>query len=185
MKTSTRITPNNLADLLGVSRATVEKWVSNGKCRLHSDGNKKFFLANELRDFPEIAEMLSSKWDDELEVKSSRSFTSVELFAGGGGLAIGMHKAGFHHVLLNEFDKDACATLRKNMPEWNVIEGDIHDVDFTPYQGKVDLLSGGFPCQAFSYAGKRLGFEETRGTLFLNLHEPSRRYSQRSLCVKM
>lgn len=98
-----------------------------------------------------------------------RAFTSIELFAGAGGLALGIHKAGFKHLLLNEFDKSACETLKKNMPDWNVVQGDVHELDFTPFYDKVDLLTGGFPCQAFSYAGKRLGFEETRGTLFFEL----------------
>ncbi len=92
-------------------------------------------------------------------------FTSMELFAGAGGLALGLEKAGFHAIALNEFDKHACATLRKNRPNWNVIEGDIAKIDFSPYKG-VDLISGGFPCQSFSYAGKQLGFEDARGTLF-------------------
>lgn len=113
--------------------------------------------------------MLNNTWVEESEVVPRKAFTSVELFAGGGGLALGMHKAGFRHVLLNEYDKDACATLQRNMPDWNVVQGDIHEIDFTPYYGKVDFLTGGFPCQAFSYAGKRLGFEETRGTLFFEL----------------
>lgn len=113
--------------------------------------------------------MLHSNWDSELNTKPLREFTSVELFAGGGGLALGMHLAGFKHLLLNEFDKYACESLRVNMPDWNIKEGDIHDIDFSSYRGKVDLLTGGFPCQAFSYAGKRLGFEETRGTLFFEL----------------
>lgn len=92
--------------------------------------------------------------------------TSLELFAGAGGLALGLEKAGFKTLALNEFDKNACQTLRNNRPNWNVIEGDIHKVNFKNFEGKIDLLSGGFPCQAFSHSGKRLGFEDTRGTLF-------------------
>lgn len=92
--------------------------------------------------------------------------TSLELFAGAGGLALGLEKSGFENLFLNESDKNACATLRRNRPNWNVLEGDIHKIDFTKYIDKVDLLSGGFPCQAFSHIGKRLGFEDIRGTLF-------------------
>lgn len=92
--------------------------------------------------------------------------TSIELFAGAGGLALGLEQAGFNHLALNEMVPDACATLRANRPEWNVIEGDVHDVSFGEYEGNIDLVSGGFPCQAFSMAGKRLGFGDTRGTLF-------------------
>ena len=94
------------------------------------------------------------------------NFRSIELFAGAGGLALGLEKAGFNAVLLNEIDKHACATLRHNRPNWNVVEGDISQIDFTPYRGNVDFLSGGFPCQAFSYAGNKRGFEDVRGTLF-------------------
>ena len=113
--------------------------------------------------------MLETRWDEEEQTSPARDFTSVELFAGAGGLALGMHMAGFRHVLLNEMDKDACSTLRANHPEWNVLEGDIHGIDFTPLRGKVDFLSGGFPCQAFSYAGKKGGLNDTRGTLFFEL----------------
>lgn len=170
MTQDTHISQNNFADIMGVSRATVDKWIANGKCVIHLDkNNKKYLIASELSSFSEISAMLNNSWTEESVVEPRRTFTSIELFAGGGGLALGMHKAGFKHLLLNEFDKDACATLQKNMPDWNVVHADIHDVDFTPYYGKVDLLTGGFPCQAFSYAGKRLGFEETRGTLFFEL----------------
>ena len=100
-------------------------------------------------------------------------YKSIELFAGAGGLAIGLERAGFDHIGLIEFDKDAADTLKKNRPEWNVIWDDIANIsclDLEEYfhieKGELDLLSGGAPCQAFSYAGKRLGFEDTRGTLF-------------------
>lgn len=164
------ISVNNFADLLSVSRATVEAWIRSGKYQAHTqpDGRRVFFL-DEVKTAPEIAAILSSRWHDEMHVTPTYGYTSVELFAGGGGLALGMEKAGFRHLLLNEFDHSACETLRCNRPQWNVIEGDVHDIDFTALRGKIDFLSGGFPCQAFSYAGKRLGFEETRGTLFFEL----------------
>ncbi|MBF1256220.1 MAG: DNA (cytosine-5-)-methyltransferase [Stomatobaculum longum] len=99
--------------------------------------------------------------------------STIELFAGAGGLALGIEKAGFETLACLEWDKNACATLRKNRPNWNVIEGDITDIssqDLTEYfslkRGELSLLSGGAPCQAFSYAGKKLGLEDARGTLF-------------------
>lgn len=93
-------------------------------------------------------------------------FYSIELFAGAGGLALGLEKAGFHTVLLNEIDKYACETLQINRANWKIVQGDIKNIDFTQYYKKVDLVSGGFPCQPFSYAGKQLGFNDIRGTLF-------------------
>ncbi len=165
-----KISPNNFADVMGVSRSTVRSWVDSGKYSLNSAEEKEpCFLMEDLRDVPEISQMLSGRWQEELETVPSRPYTSVELFAGAGGLALGMEMAGFRHVLLNEFDHNACGTLRLNRPDWNVVEEDIHTVDFSSLKGKVDFLSGGFPCQAFSYAGKRKGFEETRGTLFFEL----------------
>ena len=164
------ISINNFSDLLGVSRATVLSWIGKDRFKVHTDSDgKKFFFLDEIDDIPEISAMLQSRWDEEMLTTPVSRFTSVELFAGAGGLALGMEKAGFDHLLLNEFDHSACETLRHNRPNWNVVEGDIHDIDFTPYRDSIDFLSGGFPCQAFSYAGKRLGFEETRGTLFFEL----------------
>ena len=100
-------------------------------------------------------------------------YTSIELFAGAGGLALGVEKAGFNTLGLIEFDKDAADTLKKNRPNWNVINDDVANIScldlkkyFSIKKGELDLLSGGAPCQAFSYAGKRLGLEDARGTLF-------------------
>lgn len=98
---------------------------------------------------------------------------SIELFAGAGGLALGIERANFEHVALIEIDKDAAETLKLNRPAWRVINSDIANISvmdlekyFQIVRGELDLLSGGAPCQSFSYAGKRLGFEDVRGTLF-------------------
>ena len=93
-------------------------------------------------------------------------YSAIELFAGAGGLALGLEQAGIETVLHVDNDKYCCETLSKNRPNWNVICSDVSKIDFKPYKGKVNIITGGFPCQAFSYAGKKLGFEDTRGTLF-------------------
>lgn len=170
LKSSDRISAENFANLMGVSKATLLKWERNGTYvpKVDSEG-RKFFLLKDLAHVPVIADMIASKWDAEMRALPLRTYNSIELFAGGGGMALGMEKAGFHHLLLNEFDPSACATLRMNRPAWNVIEGDVNTIDFTPWANKVDFISGGFPCQAFSYAGNGGGFNDTRGTLFFQL----------------
>src|SRR4051812_36703616 len=102
--------------------------------------------------------------------------TSVELFAGGGGLAMAVHRAGFRPLLLNEFGKHACDTLEANgavprgeverVPEphepWPLVRGDIRDLKLGYLQGTVDLLAGGPPCQPFSLGGVGKGDEDKR-----------------------
>lgn len=98
---------------------------------------------------------------------------SIELFAGAGGLALGLEEAGFNHLGLVEFNKAAADTLKINRPNWNVLCEDVEKVaardlekEFNIKKYELDLLSGGAPCQSFSYAGKRLGLEDIRGTMF-------------------
>lgn len=157
-----------VADILSVSKETLRRWDVSGKLIpiRNPMNNYRMYHISQLRQFEEAKMMLNSLWDEEFTTKPTRPYRSIELFAGGGGLALGLEKAGFQEVLLNEWDRDACETLRLNRANWNVMEGDVANVDFTPYRGQIDLLSGGFPCQAFSYAGKKLGFGDTRGTLF-------------------
>lgn len=99
--------------------------------------------------------------------------TSIELFAGAGGLALGLEQAGFEHLGLVEFNKYAADTLIANRPRWKVLCEDIAQVaerdleqEFEIAKYELDLLSGGAPCQSFSYAGKRLGLQDVRGTMF-------------------
>ena len=94
---------------------------------------------------------------------------SIELFAGAGGLALGTGAAGFRHVALLEWDQDACETLRFNAQRHfggrsraEVVEGDVRKFNFRQFEGSLDLVSGGPPCQPFSIGGKHLGFEDER-----------------------
>ncbi len=164
------IPANHVADILGVSRATLQSWEDKGiLVPVKTANGQKMLDVEKLLDFPEIRAMHETKWDEEMQTTPAREYTSIELFAGAGGLALGLEKAGFKHIMLNEFDHDACTTLRFNRPDWNVVEADVRGISFEKYKGQVDFLSGGFPCQAFSYAGKQGGFNDTRGTLFFEL----------------
>lgn len=156
------------ADILGVTKETLRRWDENGTMvaqRVESN-NYRVYHKSQLEFFENTQHMFKNAWDAEFVTKPNREYKLLELFAGAGGLAIGMERAGFESVLLNELDKHACNTLRQNRPDWNVVEGDISKISFTQYRDQIDILSGGFPCQSFSYAGKQLGFEDTRGTLF-------------------
>jgi DNA (cytosine-5)-methyltransferase 1 len=103
--------------------------------------------------------------------------TSVELFTGGGGLALAMHAAGFRHLLAVEWDKRACATLLHNRADtfspdepdpisitdrWPLIAGDVRPVDFSRWQGAVDVVAGGVPCQPWSLGGVHKGYDDPR-----------------------
>lgn len=94
---------------------------------------------------------------------------SVELFAGAGGLALGVTRAGFRHNCLVEWDKSACTTLRENqnhifgkMPQFPVVQSDISKVDFSLITDQIDFLTGGPPCQPFSVGGKHKGYLDKR-----------------------
>ena len=90
---------------------------------------------------------------------------SLSLFSGGGGFDIGFERAGFAHIA--SFDiLDICgATLQRNRPQWDIFSGshgDVTQVDWSAYKGKVDLIHGGPPCQPFSVAGKQNGRNDKR-----------------------
>ena len=94
---------------------------------------------------------------------------SIELFAGAGGLSLGLEKAGWNSRMLVEYNKHACNTLRYNqlngMPlakNWNVVEGDVRNVDYGEIQEEIDLVAGGPPCQPFSLGGKHNGKNDAR-----------------------
>lgn len=87
--------------------------------------------------------------------------SAVEICAGAGGQSRGLEQAGFGHELAVEIDPHAAATLRENRPLWNVLEGDVRDINGHDFAG-IDLLAGGVPCPPFSLAGKQLGKDDER-----------------------
>jgi len=155
------------AEVLGKSKETLRRWDRDGKLEAVREpvSNYRVYKKAQLEMF---SDLLSNNIEDEVDnsVIPLKDYRVLELFAGAGGLAIGLEKAGIKCVALNEIDKWACQTLRENRPNWNVLEGDIKSFDFSKYKDEVEIVTGGFPCQAFSYAGKRLGLEDARGTLF-------------------
>ncbi|QRN94565.1 DNA cytosine methyltransferase [Archangium violaceum] len=99
---------------------------------------------------------------------------SIELFTGAGGLALGTHVAGFHHLGLYEWDEDACETLRENaraealpgIREWRVHQADVRINSYAIFgQGMLDLVAGGAPCQPFSLGGKHQAQDDSRNMI--------------------
>jgi DNA (cytosine-5)-methyltransferase 1 len=95
-------------------------------------------------------------------LKKTMRLSSVEIFAGAGGLAIGAHEAGFRCGLLLDASSRVCETLTSNkrrgiqpMSSAEIVTADVRHFDFRPLQGKADILLGGPPCQPFSQGGRR------------------------------
>jgi len=104
-----------------------------------------------------------------LAAGNMKPYTSIEICAGAGGQALGLHKAGFQHEVLIEIDSPACTTLKLNNFEhklgWgSIIEGCVQEFANTQADkfNNIDLVAGGVPCPPFSKAGKQLGKEDER-----------------------
>ena len=97
----------------------------------------------------------------------NKKYTVGSLYAGVGGICLGFMNNGFKIEWANEFDKNACITYRENFSH-KLYEGDVMKLDIDKMK-KVDVLAGGFPCQPFSVAGYRKGFEDNRGNHFFKM----------------
>lgn len=168
MGTKNKYSLAEVADMLGKSKETLRRWDRSGKLTAVREpmSNYRTYSKEQLKIFDELDFLFENNKDKGNYVKPNKEYSVLELFAGAGGLAIGMEQAGLKCVALNEIDHWAAETLRINRPNWNVIEDDIKNVSFKHLKGKLDVVTGGFPCQAFSYAGKKMGFQDARGTLF-------------------
>jgi DNA (cytosine-5)-methyltransferase 1 len=115
---------------------------------------------------------------------------AIELFAGGGGLALGVAAAGFTHEAVLEWNRDCCDTIRENqlrgvdpVAGWTLHEGDVRAFDFSRVRGEIDLLAGGPPCQPFSLGGKHGGLADRRN-MFPAVAEAARILRPRAILIE-
>jgi DNA (cytosine-5)-methyltransferase 1 len=124
-------TISEAAEKIGVSADTVRRWEKKGLIKsVRSENNYRLFRLEEIQ---RIHDKVSGKTLGYNNFKIHKAdepsgYTAIDLFAGAGGTALGLENAGLSHLLLNEFDKNAAATLRKNRPGWTVDDRDIHQV---------------------------------------------------------
>lgn len=148
-KTNDVLSAELIADILNVTRTTIQKWERQGllTCLKEDERGKRSYPVTQLLQFPKFRELVFSSWEQEQLIQPLRPYQTLELFAGAGGLALELERAGLHVISLNEIDKDACGTLRQNRPQWQVIEADIRTLNWECLiETEIDLLTDGFPC---------------------------------------
>ena len=162
-----KVTLEQASEILGIAPNIVRTWEKKKLIQGENNNNIRLFDLDLLKSVHN--NLNGNNSGREFKVLQSTEKTeikTIELFAGCGGMALGLENAGVRHELLVEVSKDCVNTLQKNRQNWTIFQEDVSNIDFQQYYGKIDIVSGGFPCQAFSYAGKCKGFEDTRGTLF-------------------
>ena len=98
-----------------------------------------------------------------------KAIKSIELFCGTGGLALGLQNSGFEHTALYEWDKPSCDNIKWNIrngyssiKDWSVFQSDVRSVSYDGLSGKIGMISGGPPCQPFSFGGKSQAYNDNR-----------------------
>ena len=154
-----------VSHILELSVDTIRRWEKKGLIKgYRNDRGQRMFSIDQIKQLKQrIIEKPKGQFNV-LKHPNPSNYSIIELFAGAGGLALGLENAGLNSKALVEIDKIAVSTLRHNRLHWNIIHDDVSKISFQ--KNEADIITGGFPCQAFSYAGKQLGFEDTRGTLF-------------------
>lgn len=162
------ITVHKASEILNVSHDTIRRWDKKGLIKSRRNNNNyRHFSYADLKDIHNKIYGSDNNVNNYKILKSDikTPYKVIDLFSGAGGTSLGFQNAGLNHVLMVENNKDAAQTLRNNF-KCKVAEDSVEDVDFKLFKGKIDIVEGGFPCQSFSYAGKKMGFEDSRGTLF-------------------
>jgi len=124
--------------ILKVNKETLRRWDRAGKLKAKRNpiNGHRYYTSSQLSIFDGV---FDSKVDSNY-IEPKKTYKSVELFAGCGGMALGFEMAGIENIALNEIDKWACQSLRENRPKWNLLEGDIKNFNFKKYQN-IDIVS--------------------------------------------
>ncbi len=118
------------------------------------------------------------------EAIGTPKYTVDSFFGGVGGIDLGFEQANrFNSIYINEFDKNAQETIAINFPDVKLDRRDIHEVKAEEVP-KSDIVVGGFPCQAFSIAGYRKGFDDERGDLFFELLRIIRYHNPKAIFIE-
>jgi DNA (cytosine-5)-methyltransferase 1 len=148
------LTVIQVAELLGISPDTVRRWHKKGLIHASiGQGGTRLFSEAEIRRVNSRTHGVSETW--KVLTASKTKLTSLELFCGAGGLGLGLHNAGFQNQLLVDNDKDCIATINTNGFIGSGVCESVRDLDLKQFAEKIDVMSGGFPCQAFSFAGMK------------------------------
>lgn len=129
--------------------------------------SKDINYSQNLFDFDNKEGVMTQRLNCENEKKSTLNLKVGGLFAGIGGIELGFKKVGFQVSWANEMDKNAATTYRLNH-DHDLFEKDLKELQTNEVE-KIDILTGGFPCQAFSIAGYRKGFNDDRGNVFFEI----------------
>ena len=117
---SNLFTISDAANKIGVSSDTIRRWEKKGLIKsVRNELNHRLFSINEIIRIHEKISGINVRKNNYavLRTKKPSKYTVIDLFAGAGGTALGLENAGFNHVMLNEFDKNAVATLKRNKPK--------------------------------------------------------------------
>ena len=131
-------TVSDVANMIGVSIDTIRRWEKKGLIKAkRSNKNYRVFNIDEIeRIHNKVNGIHTSNNYKILKEKNASIYTVIELFAGAGGTALGMENAGLRHIFLNDSDKDSIATLKRNRPKWNVVLGDVREINFNGMYAK-------------------------------------------------
>lgn len=173
------LTTLEAADILQVSAQYVRKLLREGVLPGEKISGVWVIPISAIEDRDDSGELLRTIIQDRPRKMTSRTKPiALSFFSGAMGLDIGLEEAGFEVLLAAEVDKASKLTITQNKPDIALI-GDVREYSADEVREAagiskkevIDLVAGGPPCQAFSTAGKRLGFDDERGNVFLNFVE--------------